>query len=249
MNRSTETTARTPHRYIPAGIMLIAAILFLSGCTATTAHRHHEYDPGPSVTIEYQYFPDEDVYYDVHRHLYLYHHARRGWLTVTNLPDYIHIDRQHHHVIHSRQRQPWNDHHAYKQHHSHDDGQRPNRRDERREKHDEKPQQGHNSRYVQPPEHKVRDGKTTQPHPVLKNVRHGRQQQVQKRKARRDVSREHDQDVQEDSHMLRSKIRENDHTRVNEKERKLQKVSQHGPEQQRQHKPARYDYQGSKRYD
>lgn len=234
MKNSTKTTAKTPRRDISAGIMLIASILFLSGCTATTVHRHHEYDPGTSVTIEYQYYPDENVYYDVHRHLYLYHHARRGWISVENLPAHIHINRQRHHVIHSRQRQPWNDNHAYKQQHTHNDGQRSNERDETRDKHDKSSPKYTDSR------HELRSGR---------EERDNRQQQAQKHNTRQDVPREHGQTIQNNSRTFRNEIRGDDNKRANGKERKLRKVSQHEPEQKGQRRPVRYDYHGMKRYD
>lgn len=250
MNSSTKSTAKTPRRHIPAGIMLMAAILFLSGCTATTSHRHHEYNPAPSVTIEYQYYPDVNVYYDVHRHLYLYRHVQRGWVTTKNLPHDIHIDRQRHHVIHTRHRRPWNENHAYKQQRRHDDVHRPNKRDERREKHDEKPPQGHDSRYKQPSERKVRYDRGTPEHRIQQKVRREHQQrQEQKYQARNEAPRKHEQVIQEDSHIRRNDMREDDHKQKKRGERKLESNSHHRPEQQGRKNPGRYDYHNMKRHD
>jgi hypothetical protein len=160
--------AETLHRFISASIMLIVAFLFLSGCTATTGHRHYDrhYDRGPSVSIEYHYFPDVHVYYDVHRHVYHYHHAHRGWVTVKKLPHYIHIDKHRHHVMRSRHHQPWKEKHEYKHHRSHYDDHRSQEQHEPPIKHRDKLRQGHDSRYPPMPRRKVRDDKTHRKHEI-----------------------------------------------------------------------------------
>ena|GEM_PF-2400746 len=157
-----KTCTRRQFRRLPrpfaTGIMLTITIVFLSGCTTT---RHHDYahhsGPSASLSIEYHYFPDVDVYYDVRRHLYHYHHTQRGWLTVKTLPHYIRIDRRQHNVVRSRHQRPWQDRHAHKRPRSYSD-----KRHSPRTEHPEKSRPRHESRRDQTPHREAahyRDGK------------------------------------------------------------------------------------------
>lgn len=123
MKTFTGRQSRRLPRLVANGMMLTIAIVLLSGCTATSNHRYYDRHPGPgaALSIEYHYFPDIDVYYDIHRHLYHYHHAQHGWLTVKTLPHYIRIDRRQHNVMRSHHQRPWQDRHAHKRPRSHSD--------------------------------------------------------------------------------------------------------------------------------
>ena len=194
MKISTSYPTETGRRLIASLIMLIGAILFLSGCTATTQHRHHDYQnaPTPSVSIEYQYFPDADVYYDIHRQVYHYHHARRGWVSVTNLPRHINIDKRRHHVVRSSHHQPWKHGHANKHHRRHDDPPRPRKQDHRRQKDQNKSSLRHDSRREQTPHQrhiqnkvaksnsKVNRNTDTRKHNIRKKVLHESQHENEK---------------------------------------------------------------------
>lgn len=146
MKALTRRPAEICHQLTTASIVLIVAAVFLSGCTATSGH-YYDYDPGPSASTRYYYFPDAHVYYDIHRDLYHYHHPYRGWLKVRTLPHYIHINRTRYHVLYSRHHRPWKDNHAFKHHRSHSDGYRSHEQ----KKHREKSHKRHDSNYRQTP--------------------------------------------------------------------------------------------------
>ena len=136
-------------RLLSASIISVFAVVLLSGC-ASTAHSTPYYGYGHTHPgwYEYYYYPDVDVYYDPYRHYYHYHHGTRGWLTVTVLPSYIHLNRHSYHVIRSRHQKLWNYNHDYKRQHIHHEDYRKKRYDNR---HDEKRYHGsENNRGSQP---------------------------------------------------------------------------------------------------
>lgn len=127
-------TNKKTKRYIKTGVML-ASLLAVGACSAHSGqHRaqhnsHHR--PSVQVMFEYDYYPDQHVYFDRHNSLYHYHHADRGWLTVSILPRYIQLNhhrRQHLSYNHNR---PWKERHVNKHYNSHHEPRHYNRHEQR----------------------------------------------------------------------------------------------------------------------
>ena len=127
MNGRT-TEHRQPTHYTLVGLSLVVlAIMSLSGC-ATYERRDEgiDYNGGyhsPRVTdyYEYYYYPEQHVYYDIHRHVYHYNDQDRGWLVVNRLPSRIHLSQHHEKTLKYRHNLPWSEAHERKRHRAHRD--------------------------------------------------------------------------------------------------------------------------------
>jgi len=119
MKTYTNNTDAKNQGLLPAGLTFLIAIIFLSSCTANAGYRHNNFGAVSSTSFEYHYFPDAHVYYDTHRRMYHYHHKQHGWLSVKQLPPYIHLDRHQRHLLRSGHQTPWNNQHLYKKNRSH----------------------------------------------------------------------------------------------------------------------------------
>lgn len=117
----------TPHshekiaNFIRSSSILFLALFFLSGCNATASHYQYQYEPATENWSEYHYYPNVNVYYDRHRHIYHYQHNSRGWVSANRLPHFININSHRYNVVRSRHHRPWKNKHANKQHHKHYD--------------------------------------------------------------------------------------------------------------------------------
>ena len=119
MKTYTNNTDAKNQGLLPAGLTFLIAIIFLSSCTANAGYRHNNFGAVSSTSFEYHYFPDAHVYYDTHRRVYHYHHRQHGWVSVKQLPAYIHLDRHHRQLLHSGHQRPWNNQHLHKKNRSH----------------------------------------------------------------------------------------------------------------------------------
>lgn len=123
MKTNFSNSANTISRPVTASIALIITIIFLSSCAANAGYRHYDYEPSPSRSFDYHYYPNAHVYFDSRQHLYHYHHKQRGWQSVKKLPKYIHIDKHRQYPVRSNHRKPWKNQHLQKKHLSHFDRQ------------------------------------------------------------------------------------------------------------------------------
>ena len=121
MKTNSNNSANTISKPVTASIALIITIIFLSSCAANAGYRHYDYEPSPSRSFDYHYYPNAHIYFDSRQHLYHYHHKQRGWQSVKKLPKYIHIDKHRHYPVRSNHRKPWKNQHLQKKHRSHFD--------------------------------------------------------------------------------------------------------------------------------
>jgi len=106
--------------------LVILAVIGLSGCVSndhrgSRTHITGYYSDTVPHSYEYYYYPDQHVYFDIHRRVYYYHHHDRGWLTVSRLPQHIHLTNRHHEVLKYKHNRPWNERHVRKNHRAHRD--------------------------------------------------------------------------------------------------------------------------------
>ncbi len=132
--------------FMMPGMIVLASIIF-SGCASYSEPRSSvRYDypyhsPASSVYYEYYYYPEQNVYYDMHRHLYFYHHHSHGWVTVNTLPSYIHLRGNRRQSLRYKHNRPWTVSHPYRTDYRHDNKrrsqpvQRSPRRTERHQPH------------------------------------------------------------------------------------------------------------------
>lgn len=125
-------------RFIKTGVML-ASLLAVGACSAHSTqykpHHNQQHSPHhrPSVQVmfDYDYFPEQHVYYDRHNRLYHYHHIDLGWLTVSVLPEFIHLNHHRRHKLSYNHNRPWQERHANKHHYSHHQPRHVSRHEQR----------------------------------------------------------------------------------------------------------------------
>lgn len=203
--------SKTPHHenrvlrgLLMAG-MLTLTLVVLSGCTAHTSHRQRHVEPEANVSFEYYYYPEQHVYYDRHRHIYHYHHQRHGWLAVKRLPAHIRLNHHGRHPLVFRHNRPWNERHAHKRQHRHQDDRRQQEPREKRYYYQyEKSPTPH-----QRPEHE-RNENNGRHNSGKKQLRHGRDEKIRTRQKQlgheRNNSRRDDTDKR--NHKSRNKKEE-----------------------------------------
>jgi hypothetical protein len=87
--------------------------LFSAGCAEHEEHEHYgggAYYGGGATYYDYDYYPDEDIYFYPEAHVYYWNDGGR-WRSGRDLPPRYRLneERREHLRLHSRQ--PWTEHH------------------------------------------------------------------------------------------------------------------------------------------
>lgn len=101
---------------LKAGLFLLL-VTGLSACVVSPRHGHyHDAPPAHAPAhgyYSYWYYPDVEVYFDIHREVYFYFDAGR-WVTVRVLPPHLHSHLGRHVNLRMKHDRPWREHRHHK---------------------------------------------------------------------------------------------------------------------------------------
>ena len=231
MNTNIYKTTHTIRKPETARITLLIATIFLGSCTANAGYRHNHYEPATSKSIEYHYFPNAHVYYDSHRRVYHYHHKQRGWLSVKNLPKYIHLDRHRRYPVRSDHQKPWKKHHLQKEQRSHFD--------RHIDKHNKKTPRSRHTYKAHSPQHSIKIDQARhnrekshqdKNHPQMK---HTADVHKQRKSSRQNALKEAQKNIRQSYKFTEKKSRNRHTTAVKKTGRKMQNTHQYQKNERR----------------